>query len=71
MSYDARERTERLARVYALAEHVLGEGELARAFLAVPHAELDGESPLDVLSTEVGARKVEEILWAAYFGLPA
>jgi putative toxin-antitoxin system antitoxin component (TIGR02293 family) len=65
------ERTERLARVYALAEHVLGESELARAFLAVPHAELDGESPLDVLATEVGARQVEEILWAAYFGLPA
>jgi putative toxin-antitoxin system antitoxin component (TIGR02293 family) len=71
LSRDESERTERLARIYALADHVLGEAALARTFLATPHPELEGESPLDVLATEVGARQVEEILWAAYFGLPA
>jgi putative toxin-antitoxin system antitoxin component (TIGR02293 family) len=71
LSRDESERTERLARVYALAEHVLGDAALARDFLSTSHPELEGESPLDVLVTEVGARQVEEILWAAYFGLPA
>jgi putative toxin-antitoxin system antitoxin component (TIGR02293 family) len=65
------ERAERLARVYATAQHVWNSDEDARAFLTAPHAMLRGRTPLDVSLTELGARRVEEILWRLYYGLAA
>ena len=64
------ERTERLARVTALAEDVLGDADEAVAFLREPHALLERRRPLDVALGEVGARRVEEILVAVRHGLP-
>lgn len=65
------ERTERLARVIAAAEFAWDDREEARQFLTTPHAALAGETPLDVAMTELGARRVEELLAKILHGLPA
>jgi putative toxin-antitoxin system antitoxin component (TIGR02293 family) len=63
-------RTERLARVVAIAEALWNDDEETRGFLNRPHSLLDGRSPLDVASTELGARRVEQLLHSAEHGLP-
>ncbi|ETF03981.1 hypothetical protein W822_01980 [Advenella kashmirensis W13003] len=65
------ERTERLARVFATAIHVLESEDDARRFLYTPHPMLEGLLPLDVAFSEIGAQRVERILWSAYYGLAA
>lgn len=65
------ERTERLARVFATALYVLEADEDARQFLHTPHPMLEGRAPLDVAFSELGAQRVERILWASYYGLAA
>lgn len=65
------ERTERLARVIATAEHVWGDLDAARRFLTTPHPALAGKTPVDSAKTELGARQAEELLAAIEHGLPA
>ena len=65
------ERVERLARVVATAEHVWGDAEDARAFLLAPHAMLRDERPIVVALTELGARRVETLLWSLFYGIAA
>jgi len=64
------ERTERLARLFIHAVAALGSEDDARAFLRRPHPELDGRTPLDAAVTELGGRRVEDILHALEYGLP-
>ncbi len=64
-------RAERLARIFATAAHVWHSEEDARSFLTTPHSMLQGRSPLDVSLTELGARRVEELLWRLYYGIAA
>jgi putative toxin-antitoxin system antitoxin component (TIGR02293 family) len=64
-------RTERLARVVALAEDVWQNREEARRFLTTPHAELGGKTPVDAALTELGARLAEEVMARIVYGLPA
>jgi putative toxin-antitoxin system antitoxin component (TIGR02293 family) len=71
LSTEESERTERVARVFATAVHVLGNDDLARRFMDAPHLELEGRPPIDVVTEELGARQIEDILWGIYFGLPA
>jgi putative toxin-antitoxin system antitoxin component (TIGR02293 family) len=66
----AGERTERVARIFAMAEKVFGTEGLALEFLTLPHARLYDKSPLQVLGTDIGGREVEEILGAIAYGLP-
>ena len=68
---DESEKTERLARVFATALHVWDDEADAREFLNTPHPLLGERSPLDVAMTELGARRVEELLWQLFYGLPA
>ncbi|MCC2666100.1 MAG: hypothetical protein K0S63_16 [Gammaproteobacteria bacterium] len=65
------ERTERLARVFATASYVWNSEEDARIFLKANHPLLQGRTPLDVSLTEIGARRVEELLGQLYYGIPA
>jgi putative toxin-antitoxin system antitoxin component (TIGR02293 family) len=65
------EKTERLARVIAMAEDVWQDQDEVRRFLTAPHAELGGRSPLDTAMTELGAREVEEVMARIVYGLPA
>lgn len=68
---DESERTERIARVIATAEYVWDDEVEARRFLTIPHSELDAERPIDIALTELGARRVEQLLWKLYYGLAA
>lgn len=64
-------RTERLARVVAMAEEVWQDQEQARRFLTTSHAEIGGKTPLDAALTELGARQAEEVMARIVYGLPA
>jgi putative toxin-antitoxin system antitoxin component (TIGR02293 family) len=65
------ERTERLARVVAMAEDVWQNREQARRFLTTAHPEIGGKTPLDAALTELGARQAEEVMARIVYGLPA
>ena len=65
------ERTERLARVIAAAEHVWNDQPDAREWLTKPHPELGERAPLEAAMTELGARQVEELLERLFYGIPA
>ena len=65
------ERVERLARVIATAEQVWDSVEDARAFLSTGHAMLGGRRPIEVALTELGARRVETLLWSLFHGVAA
>ena len=64
------ERTERLARVIALAEMLWDDEAEARRFLATPHPELGRKKPIEAALTELGARQVEDVVMRALHGLP-
>jgi putative toxin-antitoxin system antitoxin component (TIGR02293 family) len=65
------ERVERLARVVATAEHVWGNEDDARSFLTTGHAMFNGKKPIEVALTELGARRVENLLWSLFHGVAA
>ena len=71
LSAQESERTERIARVLASAEYVLDDQEEARQWMTSPHSELAGKTPLQTAQTEIGARRVEDVLNKLFFGLPA
>ena len=70
LSVDESERTERLARVLAHAEYVWDDREQAREWMNKPHRELNDRTPLEVARTELGARRVEDLLDKLFYGLP-
>lgn len=65
------ERTERLARVIAMAEFVWDNRNDAREWLTKPHAELENRPPLEAALSELGARRAEELLDRLFYGIPA
>lgn len=71
LTADESGRAERLARIFATADYVWDSEGDARAFLGTPHPMLQGRTPLDVSMTELGARRVEELLWKLYYGIAA
>jgi len=71
LSHDESERTERLARVIATAEHTWGDRQDAREWLTKPHPELGKRTPLEAAMTELGARRVEELLDRLFYAVPA
>lgn len=71
LTADESAKTERLARVFAMAEMVWDSPDEAREFLNHPHPLLEGRTPLAVSRTELGARRVEELLGRLYYGIPA
>jgi putative toxin-antitoxin system antitoxin component (TIGR02293 family) len=70
LSAEESERTERLARVVALAEELWGDKEAARSWLNQKLWQLDGETPLEAARTDLGARRFEEIVYSIEHGLP-
>jgi putative toxin-antitoxin system antitoxin component (TIGR02293 family) len=65
------ERIERLARVIATAEEVFLDQGRAGRWLRAPHPELEGRLPLEVAASELGARRVETMLWQIGHGIAA
>ncbi len=54
-----------------MATSVWSDEDDAREFLSTPHPELEGRTPLDAALTELGVRRVEELVWKLFYGLPA
>lgn len=65
------ERTERLARVIAAAEYAWNDRGDAREWLTRAHPELGQRTPLESAMTELGARRVEDLLDRLFYGIPA
>jgi putative toxin-antitoxin system antitoxin component (TIGR02293 family) len=70
LSAEESERTERLARVLAHAEFVWDDRDQAREWMSKPHRELQDSTPLEAARTELGARRVEDLLDKLFYGLP-
>jgi putative toxin-antitoxin system antitoxin component (TIGR02293 family) len=56
------DRLYRLATVFALAREVMEDETLAREWLRSPQIGLNARVPLELLTTEAGAREVEDLL---------
>ena len=65
------DRLVRVARVIAAAEETFGNREKAATWLRRPTTALAGESPLDLLDTDEGAREVETLLGRIAHGIAA
>ena len=59
---DETDRAVRLARIADHAERVFGNREKAGRWLRKANSTLEGRTPIELLRTETGARKVEEAL---------
>ncbi len=65
------DRLVRVARVIAAAEETFGSREKAGTWLRRPTTVLAGESPLELLDTDEGAREVETLLGRIAHGIAA
>lgn len=70
LSLEESQRLERLARLSALAERVWETDEQAREFMVSRQPQLGDERPIDLVRSELGARQVEDLLWALEYALP-
>ena len=70
LSPEESERLERVARLTALAEHVWQSPEAAQRFLTAPHPQLEHQAPIELAATDLGARRVEDLLWQLEYSLP-
>ena len=59
---DESDRLYRIARVAAHAFAVFGVEDKAAMWLRRPNRALNGELPIDLLDTDVGARQIEDVL---------
>jgi putative toxin-antitoxin system antitoxin component (TIGR02293 family) len=60
---DESERLLRVAGIYEKAAELFeGDVDAARRWLTTGNAELDGQSPLEMVRTEIGAREVEDLV---------
>ena len=69
LTQDESDRVVRLARIRALAGQVFGDPNKAAAWLHQSKHRFDGRTPMDMLTTEAGARLVEEMLYQIDYGL--
>jgi putative toxin-antitoxin system antitoxin component (TIGR02293 family) len=67
----AGDRLYRMARLYALAREVTGGEKPARDWLRSPQYGLAGQTPLESMLTEAGAREVEDLLGRIEHGVLA
>jgi putative toxin-antitoxin system antitoxin component (TIGR02293 family) len=66
----ASDRLARVQRILDLATHVLGKADKASRWLTSASRALDGEVPLQMLDTDIGAQRVQQELRAIEFGMP-
>jgi putative toxin-antitoxin system antitoxin component (TIGR02293 family) len=62
LTVEETDRAVRLARVGKMAETIFGSFEKAHRWLRKPKPSLEGETPLNYLASETGARVIEEML---------
>ena len=63
------DRLYRVFRTMAQTQETLGDKDKARRWLTQPNRALGGEVPLSLLDTDVGARRVEEVLLRIEHGM--
>ena len=63
------DRLYRLARIAGQAVAVLGTNEKAAAWLRRPNRSLNGELPLALMDTDLGARQIEDVLGRIQHGV--
>jgi putative toxin-antitoxin system antitoxin component (TIGR02293 family) len=66
----ASDRLARITRILQLATHVFGENDKASLWLTSKSRALDGEIPLQMLDTDIGAQRVQQELRQIEFGMP-
>jgi putative toxin-antitoxin system antitoxin component (TIGR02293 family) len=71
LSQEESDKAVRVARVTAMAEQVFGEPERAWRWLRKSKHHFGGNSPIEMLATEAGARLVEEMIVRIDDGLTA
>ncbi len=69
LAADESDRLYRLSRVLAHAERVLGTRAKAARWLHRPNRALNGEQPLKLLDTDIGATRVDEVLGRLEHGI--
>jgi putative toxin-antitoxin system antitoxin component (TIGR02293 family) len=62
LTRDESDKLARLVRVFDLAVKVFGEAAIAMRWLNSPKHRFDERTPIEMLSTEMGARSVEEMM---------
>lgn len=62
------DRLYRMARLLALARETLGDGQRATRWLKRANRALGGVAPISAIDTELGARRVENILGRIAYG---
>jgi len=65
------DRLYRLARIYSLARDVFEADDAAREWLRLPQVGLGNRVPLDLITTEAGAREIEDLLGRIEYGVLA
>lgn len=70
LSREESERAERVARLRTIAEQVFESPPDAADFLYSPHAMLGGATPAELAMTDLGTRRVEDLLWKLEYSLP-
>jgi putative toxin-antitoxin system antitoxin component (TIGR02293 family) len=71
LSQDEADRAVRLARVQTEADRVFGDLDRASGWMRAPRASLSGQSPLQLLKTEAGAKVVCDMLLRIAHGIYA
>ena len=66
----ASDRLARVRRILDLATHVLGEEDKAARWLTSKSRALEGDVPLQMLDTDLGAQRVQHELSQIEFGMP-
>ena len=66
---DESDRLYRIARVAGQAVSVFGDENKATTWLQRPNRALNGELPIRLLDTDIGARQVEDILGRIEYGI--
>lgn len=62
------DRVYRLASILALAEEYIGDRKKAQQWLRQPNQALGDQTPLRTLDTEIGARRLEQLLGRIAYG---
>ena len=65
------DRLPRTQRVFEHARAVFDDGEAAGDWLSTPNPALSGHSPLSLLATDAGARRLDDVLTRLEFGVYA
>jgi putative toxin-antitoxin system antitoxin component (TIGR02293 family) len=71
LSPEQSDRLLRLLRLVGAAQTTFGAAEKAARWLRRPTAALSGSAPLDLLDTDIGARRVETLLGRIAHGIAA